>query len=37
MERIIDIEAESAKRRLESEEPGVPLAVSLLGFERAAD
>ncbi len=37
MERIIEIERKSAERRLESGAAGIPLAVSLLGFERAAE
>ncbi|HET7574060.1 MAG TPA: winged helix-turn-helix domain-containing protein [Solirubrobacterales bacterium] len=37
MERIIEIETESAERRLKSGEAGIPLAVSLLGFERGAE
>ena len=35
MKRLIEIEAESAERRLGSEEPGIPLAVSMIGFEKA--
>jgi hypothetical protein len=33
--RIIEIKQESAERRLEANDPGIPLAVSLIGFERA--
>lgn len=35
MNRVTEIEAESAERRLESHERGIPLAVSMIGFERA--
>ena len=35
MRRIIEIRQESAERRLAAGDPGIPLAVSLIGFERA--
>jgi DNA-binding transcriptional ArsR family regulator len=35
MERLGEIQATSIERRLKSEEPGIPLAVSLIGFERS--
>jgi DNA-binding transcriptional ArsR family regulator len=35
LERLIEIEGESAERRLASEEPGIPMAVLLAGFEKA--
>ncbi len=35
MERLTEIQATSAERRLENEEPGVPMVVSLIGFEGA--
>jgi DNA-binding transcriptional regulator GbsR (MarR family) len=34
MGRIIEVEQESAERRLKTHEKGIPLAVSLIGFER---
>jgi len=36
MEGILKVKQRSAERRLKSGEAGIPLAVSLLGFERAA-
>lgn len=33
--RVAEVQAESAERRLQTEETGIPLAVSLIGFERA--
>lgn len=33
--RMIEIRQESAERRLATDAPGIPLAVSLIGFERA--
>lgn len=33
--RIIEIRQESAERRLTTDDPGIPLGVSLIGFERA--
>lgn len=36
MEGISEVKVRSAERRLRSAEPGIPLAVSLLGFERVA-
>lgn len=35
MERLNEIQAVSAERRLDNKEPGVPIAVSLIGFETA--
>jgi predicted ArsR family transcriptional regulator len=35
MERLAEIQATSAERRLGSEEPGVPIAISMIGFETA--
>jgi len=35
MERIDEIQATSAERRLGSDEPGIPMAVALIGFEAA--
>lgn len=35
MEKIEEIQATSAERRLESDEPRIPMAVSLIGFELA--
>jgi DNA-binding transcriptional ArsR family regulator len=35
MEKLSEIQAVSAERRIESEEAGIPIAVSLIGFERA--
>lgn len=37
MLKVIEVERASAERRLESSERGIPLAVSLLGFERAPE
>jgi DNA-binding transcriptional ArsR family regulator len=36
MNRVIEIKAESAERRLGSDAPSVPLAVALIGFERSS-
>lgn len=33
--RIIEVKRESAERRLATDDPGIPLAISLIGFERA--
>jgi hypothetical protein len=35
LERVMEIEAESAERRLGTDEPGIPTAVSIIGFEKA--
>jgi DNA-binding transcriptional ArsR family regulator len=35
MEKIDEIQATSAERRIESDEPGIPMAVALIGFEMA--
>ena len=35
MEKLSEIQATSAERRLENDEPGIPIAVSMVGFERA--
>jgi DNA-binding transcriptional ArsR family regulator len=34
--RLLEIQAESAERRIGSDEPGVPMAVSIVGFEKAS-
>ncbi len=34
LDRLLEIEAESAERRLVSEEAGIPMAVSMIGFEK---
>ncbi len=35
LERLLEIQAESAERRIGSDEPGVPAAISIIGFEKA--
>jgi hypothetical protein len=35
LKRLIEIEAESTERLLASKESGIPLAVSMIGFEKA--
>jgi DNA-binding transcriptional regulator GbsR (MarR family) len=34
--RLLEIQAESAERRIGSDEPGVPMAISIVGFEKAS-
>lgn len=35
MEKLSEIQATSTERRIGSDDPGIPLAVSMIGFERA--
>jgi DNA-binding transcriptional ArsR family regulator len=37
MEKLDEIQATSAERRIESDEPAIPVAISMIGFERASE